>query len=107
MAEEGPSVTLWAALRHVRTIQFTARSGAGTGWNGTGSGTVLVTAPQDGVLVFEESGTWQPEQGQPLRFTNVFRWTLLGSQRLRLEHLRFGPAHPVYLFDLAPAVGGS
>src|SRR5262245_37173249 len=107
MTAEGPTRGLWGALRRIRALRFTARSGAGSGWNGTGSGTVLVTAPQDGVLLFEESGTWQPDQGKPLRFRNVFRWTLLDPQRIRLEHLRFGPAHPVYLFDLAPTPDGS
>lgn len=35
-----------------------------------------------------------------MRFTNVFRWTKL-DQQLRLEHLRFGPDKPVFLFDMA------
>jgi hypothetical protein len=90
----------------IRSLDFTARSGSGTGWNGSGAGCVLVTTPQEGVLVFEESGTWQPEGGKPLQFSNVFRWTLVGPDRIRLEHLRFGPAHPVHLFDLTQDASG-
>jgi len=42
-----------------------------------------------------------------MAFTNVFRWTAdTAGQLLRLEHLRFGEAHPVYLFDLVTASDG-
>jgi hypothetical protein len=41
------------------------------------------------------------------RFRNVFRWTLLGPKLVRLEHLRFGPDHPVYLFELAQDANGT
>ena len=46
-----------------------------------------------------------PEGGRELRFRNVFRWSAVG-EALRLEHLRFGVAHPVFLFDLAPVAAG-
>ena len=36
---------------------------------------------------------------QELRFTNVFRWTHI-ENRLSLEHLRFGPEKPVFLFEM-------
>jgi hypothetical protein len=49
-----------------------------------------------------ESGTWQPERGAALNFRNVYRWSLLAAALVRLEHLRFGAEHPVWLFDLAP-----
>lgn len=99
------NVEIWERLRSVTTVRWTAESQMGMGWSGTGSGTVCVSEPAPDVLVLEESGTWQPNGGKHLRFTNVFRWTLL-QDRLRLEHLRFGPNHSVYLFDMTPDAEG-
>jgi hypothetical protein len=94
---------LWDQLRRARSLSFVATSAGSTGWNGTGSGTVEVREAGDGVMTFHEQGLWRPEGGdQEIRFHNVYRWTL-ASGLLRLEHLRFGEGHPVYLFDLAPA----
>ena len=97
---------LWESLGRVRTLAFVARSATPSGWNGRGSGAVIVAPDKGDAITFTESGTWRPDGGPELRFTNVFRWTPLDSGNVRLEHLRFGPAHPVYLFDLAPAPGG-
>lgn len=88
-------------LRAVRSLRFEARSDAGTGWDGIGIGWVAVTEPTEGILLFNESGTWTATTGRESTFTNVFRWSLLGDS-LRLEHLRHGPARPVVLFDMAP-----
>ena len=98
---------MWAVLRRVRSLQFDARSDAGTGWDGVGAGAVTVSEPADGVAVFDEAGTWQPHApGRPaVRFTNVFRWSAVG-EAIRLEHLRFGPDRPVFLFDLAAGDDG-
>lgn len=96
---------LWDRLREVTVMSFEARSAAGTGWNGTGAGDVVVTEPSPGVVVFTESGAWQPLGRGDIRFTNVFRWSRLDDS-LRLEHLRFGPDQPVFLFDLAPGEDG-
>jgi len=97
------SARLWEVLQRVRSLQFVARSESATGWNGSGSGEVIVESPTSDILIFKESGSWQPPSGQNIRFRNVFRWSLLGPQTVRLEHLRFGAEHPVYLFDLAPS----
>jgi hypothetical protein len=87
----------------VRSLAFVARSGGTAGWNGTGRGAVEVREAGNGVLTFHEQGSWRPEGGErDLRFRNVYRWTPAGD-RFRLEHLRLGEGHPVYLFDLAPA----
>jgi hypothetical protein len=98
---------VWSLLRRVRSLLFDARSDTGSGWNGIGTGTVAVTEPAAGVVVFEEVGTWQPSApDQPtIRFRNVFRWSVVGEV-LRLEHLRFGPDSPVLLFDMAQVEGG-
>ena len=66
---------------------------------------MVVEAAGDEAITFREAGTWRPEGGRDLRFSNVFRWSKAG-EAIRLEHLRFGEAHPVYLFDLLPAGDG-
>jgi hypothetical protein len=93
---------LWDHLRRVTIVNFTAQSQSATGWSGLGSGAVVVESPAPEFLVFKESGTWQPIRGRETRFTNVFRWTILGAKAIRLEHLRFGPENPVHLLDLSP-----
>jgi len=93
----------WTRLRAVQELTFEARSLAtsNTGWNGTGTGVVRVETAEPGVILFHERGTWTPEVGRQTTFTNVFRWTIdPDGPFIRLEHLRFGPDHPVYLFDL-------
>jgi hypothetical protein len=92
---------LWKRLGSVRALSFVARSEKPYGWNGKGSGTIVVQRPSEEMMTFTESGTWQPGVGRDIRFSNVFPWTRAGDV-LRLEHLRFGEDHPVYLFDLAP-----
>ncbi|WP_145928943.1 DUF6314 family protein [Termitidicoccus mucosus] len=89
-------------FRRVTSLRFDARSEAATGWDGVGSGTVAVSEPMDGVIIFKESGTWHPNDMSRVgvSFKNAFRWTAVGDM-LRLEHLRFGSEHPVLLFDMA------
>lgn len=94
---------LWDRLRLVRSLAFVASSESTTGRNGRGVGTVEVREAGDGAMTFHEQGSWRPEGGErDIRFSNVYRWTLAGDL-LRLEHLRFGEASPVHLFDLAQA----
>lgn len=92
---------LWEQLGGISQLSFVARSGNGTaGWNGSGTGTVLVQQ-HPGVIVFRESGSWQTATGQNLTFRNVFRWTLdPRGGHTQLEHLRYGEKQPVFLFDL-------
>jgi hypothetical protein len=91
---------VWDHLRRVRSLSFVARSGVEAGWNGRGSGSVVVEESADRMLTFSESGLWRPEVGPVTRFHNVFRWSVIGAT-LRLEHLRLGANRPVHLFDLA------
>jgi hypothetical protein len=97
---------LWSHLRQVRLLRFVARSGAATSWDGIGTGSVVVETPSDASLIFREAGMWQPERGQESRFTNVFRWSLVRPDLIRLEHLRFGPDRPVFLFEIGPVADG-
>ena len=96
---------LWDGLQRVRSVRFISRSDT-PGWDGTGVGSVAVESPSEEVLVYTESGTWQPAKGRETRFSNVFRWTLTGPESIRLEHLRFGADRPVFLFDVAPGSSG-
>jgi len=93
---------LWEHLGQVSSLSFVAKSEKPGGWNGKGSGTVVVQQVNESCMTFTESGVWRPEGGRDTRFHNVFRWSVV-EMHLRLEHLRFGEAHPVYLFDLALA----
>ncbi|HWG43698.1 MAG TPA: hypothetical protein VN688_13000 [Gemmataceae bacterium] len=101
-----PVVELWSGLCRVRSLRFVAQSAGATGWQGIGTGSVIVDASTDSALTFTESGSWQPTTGRSLRFSNVFRWSRINADLIRLEHLRFGTDHPVYLFDLAPKMSG-
>jgi hypothetical protein len=69
---------------------------------GYGHAVVEVSILEPDVLVFNEHGRWQQGGGRSMSFSNVFRWTFL-TDRVRLEHLRFGPGQPVELFDLIPS----
>lgn len=95
------SLLMLNALAAVTNLQFTAVSALGdAGWNGAGIGRVVVERQGD-ALAFHEDGTWRTSAGATLSFKNVFRWTRLPVEKgCRLEHLRYGPDHPVFLFDL-------
>ncbi len=94
-------------LRKVQALTFTARSGKATGWDGVGTGKVAVFNEGTSTVVFSESGLWKPSipDRPAVRFNNVFRWSKSGDF-LRLEHLRFGPEHPVLLLDMALSSDG-
>ncbi len=95
----------WERLKAVKSFTLHAESHAKeeTGWNRLGSGEVVVSQENENVILFQEKGTWQMPES--MAFSNVFRWTLDRTEgRVSLEHLRRGPTHPVFLFDLV-AVG--
>jgi len=93
----------WQRLSEISRLRFIARSANDSGWNGTGNGSVVVAKLDAGTITFSESGNWKSDTGQELNFNNVFRWSLDDSGgAIRLEHLRYGPKNPVYLFDLVP-----
>lgn len=104
-----PPDDILALLCRVRSMRFEARSGAGSGWDGVGTGSVAVSEPAAGAVVFDEAGTWRPSAPERAagEFTNVFRWSAADGGALRLEHLRYGVGRPVLLFDLAPDAGGA
>ncbi|MGC4015162.1 MAG: DUF6314 family protein [Luteolibacter sp.] len=92
---------VWRRLGSVRQLSFRtiSRSLETTGWAGEGDGIVEVVAEGSDVLLFKERGRWFSRAGKGFDFKNTYRWTL-GANGIRLEHLRFGVARPVYLFEL-------
>ena len=68
---------------------------------GRAEGNVEVKMEADTCMLFIEAGSWDTPDGRSIDFKNTYRWNLDGN-RIRLEHLRFGPDRPVYLFDLVP-----
>ena len=95
---------LWDLLKGISRLTFETKSDSDseTGWNGHGIGEVSVTMPHPDTIIFTESGRWRTETGISLAFSNVFRWTHISPEQVRLEHLRLGVDHPVLLFDLTP-----
>lgn len=100
-----PVSQVWEHLRGVTALHFKSQSHTGIGWEGEGAGVVKVSEIMLDVLIFEESGHWQQSGGKEIRFTNIYRWTKL-EELLKLEHLRFGPDKPVFLFEMAPDKDG-
>lgn len=97
---------VWERLKNVEEVTFVARSHSknGLGWKGKGRGSVVAAYDKDATIVFHEEGVRTVEGEQEFNFTNAFRWQLHRLDGLiALEHLRFGVAHPVFMFHLAPA----
>ncbi|HEX4144515.1 MAG TPA: DUF6314 family protein [Pirellulales bacterium] len=93
----------WRRLAQVRRVSFSANSNSAkkTGWSGSGEGTVAVMSDSPESMIFAERGTFKTESGKELSFENSFRWSFDDNGRaLQLEHLRFGPQRPVFLFKL-------
>ena len=66
-------------------------------------GEVKVKEEKPGILSFTEQGRWVKGEQQNITFRNSLRWTFLFEDGLvRLEHLRYGPNHPVFLSHLVP-----
>jgi Family of unknown function (DUF6314) len=94
---------LLICLRRCRELRFIAyRDDHPKTWTCNGVGAVAIESPSAQIVIFNESGTSRLTSGRELRFTNAYRWSLVSRSVVRLEHLRFGPNRPVYLFDLAP-----
>ncbi|MEI8366335.1 MAG: DUF6314 family protein [Parachlamydiaceae bacterium] len=99
-------LAFWEKLATVQRLTFHAntKSKENSGWNGAGSGEVIMTKEGFNTLIFNEKGSWQGKQGGEVQFSNVFRWTLDRDKGvIALEHLRRGVDRPVFLFYLAPS----
>lgn len=83
----------WRRLQKIQRVSIQAQSA------GQAFGDVRVSEEKRDVLLFTENGHW--EQG--LDFRNVLRWSIDRSAgMIALEHLRYGPNRPDFLFHLAP-----
>ncbi len=96
------SPKLWPTLLATRSLVYTAQSPTHPALTGQGIGAVIIHNSTPSTLTFNESGQWRSQSGYESHFTNTYRWTLLPSKSLHLEHLRFGPDKPVALFDMIP-----
>lgn len=101
-----PSACLLRHLGQVQYLEWTASSPHESGWSGTGTGSVVVQTGPAGRLLLRETGLWQPQFGAQIRFRSGYSWFIIGPERVGLEHLRWGPDHPVYLLDLVWQGGG-
>jgi len=91
--------TIWEHLKGVTQMTLIAhvRKERNEPFIRKGKGTVTVEE-QGESLLFQENGIWSQDQ---THYQNRFRWTWDRAKgMLRLEHLRFGVLHPVFLFDL-------
>ncbi len=95
-------IALWSSLKNTSEVCFTAKSSNGeTGWNGSGTGTVVVAVIDDKTMTFSEAGKWTTHAGAELRFSNRYRWRLNEEQNsIQLAHLRYGADNPVQLIAL-------
>jgi hypothetical protein len=96
--------SLWERLRLVKNLTFSAKLRQGPEMEiKMGKGEVAVSSPLNSVILFQEKGYWYAGQIPETVFTNTLRWTLdKTAGMITLEHLRYGAAHPVFLFHLAP-----
>jgi hypothetical protein len=94
-------VAFWERLKKVKQFTKTVKSRAliENGWNGKGSGEVIVSIHSDSVILFHEKGVWEGN----ISFSNTFRWTLDRTTGLiSLERFR-NPEDAFFLFYLAPS----
>jgi len=94
----------WDRLKTVKDFTLHVHSGSKseTRWNGRGKVSVLVSEDAT-TITFLERGSWQGERNANIAFSNTVRWIFDRSVgMISLEHLRFGPRNPVFLFHLIP-----
>ena len=93
---------LLTRLREVSQLSFTASSNSASGWNAVGEGVVSIDPSPIDQVIYRETGRWISPDGRGFRFGNVYRWSRIAGDIVRLEHLRMGAVRPVLLFDLTP-----
>ena len=95
--------SFWKRLSEVKSLKIISqcRQIPPTYEKRQGCAQVILEKSSDNTIIFFEKGGWQ--ESVSLAFTNVFRWTLDEElKQIKLEHLRFGAKHPVFLFSLIP-----
>lgn len=85
--------------RLLRTQQMTIRTQNGE----EAVGKVTVKEEKPGIFIFTEQGHWVKGIQQNINFHNSLRWSCIFEEGLiRLEHLRHGLNHPIFLSYLTP-----
>jgi len=91
---------VWQKMQTISTVILEFRKDNRS--YGHGEGLIEITKDEEGALIFNEKGKWKSLKGESFDFNNCFRWRLNHFEGLlSLEHLRFGPQNPVFLFHLA------
>jgi hypothetical protein len=100
-------IAFWEKLQTVKTLWFTAKSHLGENRSIKTGKAQVVISEQKGSCIFQEKGFWFLDQIPDTAFSNTLRWTLdPHANLLTLEHLRYGPENPVFLFHLTPTKPG-
>jgi hypothetical protein len=93
----------WERLGQVQQLSFSAKERHGEAQSTKIGKADVIVISNPSSYVFQEKGTWFHDKLPDTGFSNSFRWTLdLNASLITLEHLRYGPAHPVFLFHLTP-----
>ncbi len=97
-------LALWEVLGTVTKLSFSATTKrGGEECTKIGKADVEVISELSTVRVFSEKGYWFEGANPENMFSNTFRWTLdIKNLLISLEHLRYGPSRPVFLFHLTP-----
>lgn len=87
----------WQRLAKVQRVSIQTQS------EDRAFGEVCVREDKADTLLFTENGHWTHRIHQGIEFSNILRWSLdPAAGMIALEHLRYGPHRPVFLFHLAP-----
>lgn len=97
-----PLLTFWDSLKKIRYLRLHAQFFKNEQQEiKLGKAEVQVQIEQPYTLIFNEKGIWESETQHPIEFKNTYRFNLdLEKNLIRIEHLRFGKAKPVFLFDM-------
>lgn len=90
-------IVFWKKLKTVQTVSL--RCTKEKDWHGFAK--VFVSSEESRTILFHEKGEWE---NRNLSFSNTLRWRL-HSDRISLEHLRFGSQFPVSLVDFTQEGG--
>ncbi|MES2200453.1 MAG: DUF6314 family protein [Chlamydiota bacterium] len=95
-------LAFWELLRTIKQLSFSVTTKQGEEqYTKVGKAEVVISSPSPSILIYSEKGYWFREEMPESTFNNSFRWTLdLKNSLISLEHLRYGPLHPVFLFQM-------
>ncbi len=89
----------WKRLLDVRALNLHSKSRSMHAQSGKAEITVEQKSPAQ--IIFHEKGYWYTDQNPSVAFTSAFQWQFGARDNfITLEHLRQGPKHPVFLFNL-------